>query len=49
MADEIDPVFVSVITVSSASVLGEDLDISNEVNLHNAMSLSESLFISFSF
>ena len=41
LADEIDLVLVFGFTVSSVSVLEEDLDLSNEVNLFNAMSLSD--------
>ena len=49
LADEIDPVLVCGFTVSSVSVIEEDLYLSNEVNLFNVMSLSESLLIRFSF
>ena len=49
LADEIDLVLVSGITVSSVSVLEEDPYLFNEVNLFNSKSLSESLVIGFLF
>ena len=49
LADEIDLVLFCGFTVSSVSVLEEDLDLSNELNLLNAMSLSHSLLIGFLF
>ena len=48
MADEIDIFLVSGVNVSSVSVLEEDLDLSNEVNLFSAMSFSISSLIGLS-
>ena len=49
LADEIDLVLFYGFTVSSVSVLEEDLDLSNELNLFNAMSLSDSFLIGYLF
>ena len=49
LADVIDIVLVSGITVSSVSVLEEDPNSSNEVNLFTSVSFYESLLIGFSF
>ena len=48
LADEIDLVLVSSVTVSYVSVLEEDLGLSNEVNLFNAMYFSVFFLIRFS-
>ena len=45
MADEIDPVLFSRFTMSYVSVLVEELEFSNELNLSNAMPLFVSLIM----
>ena len=49
LADEIDIVLVFGVIVSSVSILEEDLDLSNEVNLFNAMYFSVTLLIGVSY
>ena len=46
---ETDFVLFCCFTVSSVTVLGEHLDLSNEIDLFNAMSFSDSLLIGFLF
>ena len=48
LADDIDLFLVYSFTVSYVSVFEEDLDLSNEVNLFSAMSISISSFLGFS-
>ena len=49
LADEIDLVLFSGFNVSSVSVLEEDLDLSNELDLLNVTPLFDSLLIDFLF